>query len=83
MPDAVYARPGPTWRERNYQPRHAPVWIRRAGAWREGLIRRWVLDPAQPGWWECVIEVDGRTARYEYHEQAIRPRHGDEPPPPG
>jgi hypothetical protein len=80
VPDAAYAGPGPSWRERKYPPRHAPVWVRAGGTWREGLIRQWVtIDPAHMGW-ECQLEVGGRTARYVYDERSIRPRYGPEPP---
>jgi hypothetical protein len=44
--DAVYARPGPSWRERTYLPRHPDVWVRVRGAWVAGVILRWVtIDP--------------------------------------
>jgi hypothetical protein len=84
-PDAVYARPGPSWREREYPPGHAPVWVRAQGTWLMGVILRWVtIDPVRQGW-ECQIEVEipgagRRTARYVYDEQAIRPRYGPAPP---
>jgi hypothetical protein len=84
-PNAVYARPGPSWRERRYPPRHAPVWVRLEGAWREGIIQYWVtIDPVEYGW-ECQVEVEarrsgGRSARYVFDEQAIRPRYGPDPP---
>jgi hypothetical protein len=85
VPNASYARPGPSWRERRYPPKHAPVWVRIEGAWHEGLILYWVtIDPVHTGW-ECQIETDvpgtgRRTTRYVYDEQAIRPRYGPDPP---
>jgi hypothetical protein len=58
IPNAVYARPGPSWRERRYSPRHPPVWVRLDDAWREGIIQYWVtIGPVQYGW-ECQIEVE-------------------------
>jgi hypothetical protein len=86
IPNAVYARPGPSWRERRYLPKHPPVWVRVEDGWREGVILYWVtIDPAQYGW-ECQVETDvpgtgRRTARYMYDEQAIRPRLSPDPPP--
>jgi hypothetical protein len=85
VPNAVYARPGPSWRERRYPPKHPPVWVRVEGAWHEGIILYWVtIDPAGYGW-ECQIETDipgtgRRTARYTYDEQTIRPRLSPDPP---
>jgi len=85
IPNAAYARPGPSWREREYPPKHAPVWVRIDGTWQKGLIIRWMtIDPARLGW-ECRIETevsasDRRTARYVYDERSIRPRHGSDPP---
>jgi hypothetical protein len=85
IPDAVYARPGPSWRERTYPPKHAPVWVRIEGAWHEGAILYWVtIDPAHYGW-ECQIETDvpgtgRRTARYVYDELTIRQRASPELP---
>jgi hypothetical protein len=85
VPNAVYARPGPSWRERKYPPKHPPVWVRIEGAWREGVILYWVtIDPAGYGW-ECQIETDvpgtgRRSARYMYDEQTIRPRLSSDPP---
>jgi hypothetical protein len=85
IPNAAYVRPGPSWREREYPPKHAPVWVRIDGTWQKGLIIRWVtIDPARMGW-ECRIETqvsasDRRTARYVYDERSIRPRHGSDPP---
>jgi len=87
VPNAVYARPGPRWRERRYPPKHPPVWIRVEGAWHEAVILYWVtIDPVHTGW-ECQIETDipgtgRRTTRYIYDEQTIRPRLSPDPPSP-
>jgi hypothetical protein len=84
IPNAVYARPGPSWREPRYPPKHPPVWVHIEGTWREGLIQYWVtIRPVHTGW-ECQIDIEargsgGRSARYMYDEQAIRPRYGPDP----
>lgn len=47
--DARPAVPGPDWKAQRIPPRHAPVWVRIAGAWRKGTSPPGSSTPAVPG----------------------------------
>lgn len=85
-PNASFGGPGPTWRERRFPPRHAPVWVRIEDTWRVGLLREWITADDPPAkHWDCMLQVDlpgGKppTWRYAYDPRTIRPRYGDEAP---
>jgi hypothetical protein len=57
VPDARQSGPGITWRERRAGPRHAAVWVRIVGQWRQDRIIEWITGLRGTGW-GCLIMAD-------------------------
>ena len=65
-------------------PRHSPIWIHVAGAWRRGHVLRWIRVDGRWLAWADHDNPDGYAwpthGMYVYNPATIRPRHGGEPP---
>ena len=74
----------PSTRYPRLDPRHAYIWVRVGGQWREGHIGKWVHDRAADRWLIWGAYKAGKPYSvwewFVYDAETIRPRHRDDDP---
>ena len=66
-------------------PRHAQIWIRVGGRWREANVNRWVHDRVNDRWLIWTFYDVGKPQAvpgwFVYDEETVRQRQHRDPPP--
>lgn len=68
-------------------PRHAYIWIRVGGRWREAHVHKWVHERSRDRWLIWAFYDDGKPqsvpAWFVYDEKTVKQRRAGDPPPSG